>query len=75
MLLSDSFLLVTGIGVEFLGASLIFAVRISSFFFSSLCTRVLDKPQKTNNKTKPPSPPTNSLFYWALAFVYPLMGP
>lgn len=35
-------------GVQFLGASLIFIVRISNFFFLSLCTGPLDTMQQTS---------------------------
>jgi hypothetical protein len=66
-------------GVEFLGASLIFAVRVSNFFFSSLHTW-LDKPQQTapNSNHLPTGQPAAAPSMGkgvALAFVYPLKSP
>jgi hypothetical protein len=40
----DYFLLIRS--VEFLGTSPVFVIRISNFFFSSLCLWPLDKPQQ-----------------------------
>ena len=55
MLLLDYFLLIRGI--EFLGASLIFTIRISNFFLLFLlCAQLLNKLQQTNNPTTSQGP-------------------
>jgi hypothetical protein len=64
--------------VEFLGASLIFTVRISHFFLLMLflCAQLLNKPQSTAPTTTKPTTNHNLPHVsGALAFIYPLKNP
>ena len=54
-------------GCEFLGASLIFSVRISNFFLFLLCTRLPNKPQpSTTHQQLTNNPPPLLLGPWHL---------